>query len=227
MSGEADPPETVRLKIKRRDSPDAFPRWDELEVPLTEELTVLGALRAIGATARTRDGRDVTAPAFEGACSDESCGACTMLVNGRVAQACSVKVRDELDPIELRPLSRFSVVRDLIVDRAHMKEEMARAGALPAEDEALLARCLACGACLEACPSYGEQSPFVGAAAVHHARLAIERRGREIVDALAAPGGVSECGHAQNCVRVCPAELPLTTSLAEMMRATTRRLFGR
>lgn len=221
----------VQLKIKRQEHPDDFPRWDELEVSGAEELTVLGALQAIASAPITRDGRTVTRPAFsvEQACADQSCGACTMLVNGRVAQACSLRAGEEVQPIELRPLTKFPLVRDLIVDRARLAEDLARVGALPAADETLAARCLACAACLEACPSYSPQSRYVGAAVAHHARLALLARPTSapaILDTLDGPGGVADCGHAQNCISVCPAQLPLTTSLAELMRATTRRAFA-
>ena len=36
-------------------------------------------------------------------------------------------------------------------------------------------------------------------------------------------GGVSDCGNAQNCVKVCPKEIPLTESIAAMGRAVTVR----
>jgi len=40
-------------------------------------------------------------------------------------------------------------------------------------------------------------------------------------------GGVEDCGKAQNCVEVCPKEIPLVDSIAEIGRATTKRLlFG-
>jgi succinate dehydrogenase / fumarate reductase iron-sulfur subunit len=35
---------------------------------------------------------------------------------------------------------------------------------------------------------------------------------------LMEEGGVSECGNAQNCVAVCPKEIPLTESIALMGR---------
>jgi succinate dehydrogenase / fumarate reductase iron-sulfur subunit len=47
----------------------------------------------------------------------------------------------------------------------------------------------------------------------------------ERLDALMGPGGVAECGKAQNCVEVCPVSLPLDESIAAMARATTKRLF--
>ena len=39
--------------------------------------------------------------------------------------------------------------------------------------------------------------------------------------ALMGPGGVVDCGNAQNCVKVCPKEIPLTESIGAMGRAVT------
>jgi succinate dehydrogenase / fumarate reductase iron-sulfur subunit len=40
-------------------------------------------------------------------------------------------------------------------------------------------------------------------------------------------GGVADCGKAQNCVEVCPKDIPLVDSIAVVSRDTTKRLlFG-
>lgn len=41
------------------------------------------------------------------------------------------------------------------------------------------------------------------------------------LDALTAEGGVQICGNAQNCVKVCPKEIPLTTAIARVATAHT------
>ena len=43
----------------------------------------------------------------------------------------------------------------------------------------------------------------------------------ERLDALTGPGGIQACGNAQNCLAVCPKEIPLTTSIARAGRVTT------
>jgi succinate dehydrogenase / fumarate reductase iron-sulfur subunit len=43
----------------------------------------------------------------------------------------------------------------------------------------------------------------------------------ERLDLLLGPGGINDCGNAQNCVKVCPKEIPLTESIAAIGRATT------
>jgi succinate dehydrogenase / fumarate reductase iron-sulfur subunit len=42
------------------------------------------------------------------------------------------------------------------------------------------------------------------------------------LEALMGPGGLHECGNAQNCVRVCPKSIPLTDSIAAMGRQVTK-----
>jgi succinate dehydrogenase / fumarate reductase iron-sulfur subunit len=111
-----------------------------------------------------------------------------------------------------------------------------------------LSQCMSCGCCLEACPQYkkielerldGESDEefqkrkdaaydqaFIGAHAISQAMLFNNHpTGKNIagerLEALSGPGGVSTCGNAQNCVAVCPKEIPLTTSIARAGRATT------
>ena len=88
---------------------------------------------------------------------------------------------------------------------------------------------MTCGCCLEACPQVSASSPFVGPAAISQVRLfnlhpsgAMEADER--LDAVMGEGGVEDCGKAQNCVAVCPKEIPLVDSIASVGRATTRRL---
>ena len=43
----------------------------------------------------------------------------------------------------------------------------------------------------------------------------------ERLDAVTAEGGIQVCGNAQNCVKVCPKSIPLTTAIARVGRAAT------
>ena len=235
---------TVTLKIKRQDSADAPPRWEEFDVPWEEHLNLHAALMSIQRNPQTKDGKKTTPVVWDANCLEEVCGSCTMIVNGRVKQACSTLVDNEAQPIEVRPMTKYPLIRDLIVDRTRIFGDFKRVHAWVdidgthdlgpgpryspelAETRYALSRCMGCGCCLEACPNYGPQSQYIGAAPINQARLFnLHPSGamhcEERIEPLLAPGGIQDCGNSQNCVEVCPKEIPLTTSLADMMRAST------
>lgn len=240
----------VQLKILRQDNPDAKPRWEHFVVPLVPYMNVLSCLTEIRKKPIDVNGQTVAPITWDAACLEEVCGSCTMLINGKVRQACSAMVKDLAQPIELRPMTKFPVLRDLQVDRTKIFDNFKKAQAWveidgthdlgPGPKYSLelanlryeLSRCMACGCCLEVCPNFGPQSPFVGAATVNQVRLfnthpTGEMKKNQRIDILMEEGGIQDCGNAQNCVAACPQEIPLTTSLAEMMKSATRRmLFG-
>ena len=89
-----------------------------------------------------------------------------------------------------------------------------------------LSTCISCGCCLEACPQVNDKSPFIGPAAISQARLFnIHPIGKQDTDkrftTLMGEGGIGDCGNAQNCVKVCPKNIPLTESIAAIGRETT------
>ncbi|MDB4645037.1 succinate dehydrogenase iron-sulfur subunit [Rubripirellula sp.] len=111
-----------------------------------------------------------------------------------------------------------------------------------------LSQCMSCGCCADACPQYqkveltqdaGESDEafedrklesydeaFVGPHAISQAMLfnnhpTGKALASERMDAMMGPGGIQACGNAQNCVAVCPKEIPLTTSIARAGRAAT------
>ncbi|MBK1706168.1 succinate dehydrogenase iron-sulfur subunit [Halochromatium glycolicum] len=102
----------------------------------------------------------------------------------------------------------------------------------------LYSRCMSCGCCMAACPQFGPQfgsqfgpeASFVGPAPLAQVRLMnAHPTGRydkaERLHAIMADGGLSDCGNAQNCVRVCPKAIPLTTAIGELGRETTLQAF--
>jgi succinate dehydrogenase / fumarate reductase, iron-sulfur subunit len=246
---------TVRLKIRRQDGPDQKEtrRWEEFAVPHQPHMNVISALMEIQKNPKTVDGKNVAPVAWDCSCLEEVCGACTMNINGRVRQACSALI-DQLAPkgetIVLEPMSKFPLVRDLCVDRQRMFDDMRRVrawvetdgtydlGAGPRESSEAqeerypLSRCMTCGCCVEACPQYGTGLDFMGPFALNLVRLfnahptgAMHKNAR--LDAVMGPGGVGDCGKAQNCAEVCPKEIPLIDSISVVARETSKRmLFG-
>jgi succinate dehydrogenase / fumarate reductase iron-sulfur subunit len=89
-----------------------------------------------------------------------------------------------------------------------------------------LSTCMTCGCCVEACPQVNTHSTFMGAALIGQVRLfnlhpigGMQKAKR--LDVMMGPGGISGCGNAQNCVRVCPKKIPLTDAIAAIGRDTT------
>ena len=241
-NGESD--RQVVIRIRRQDGPDKPERWEEFAVPHRDNLNIIACLQYIAANPLTTDGRATTPPVWDSGCLEEVCGACTMVINGKVRQSCSALV-DKLDqPITLEPMTKFPVVRDLWVDRSRLFDDLKRVkawvpidgtydlGSGPAISQELqeerypLSRCISCGCCLEACPQYTPANNFVGAAVISQVRLFNDHpigkalKG-ERLEAMMEPGGVADCGKAGNCVEVCPKQIPLLESIAAVQRQAT------
>src|SRR5881409_138414 len=239
----------VAVRIKRQASPKDGPRWEEFSLKWRPSMNVIICLRDIAENPVTRDGKKTTPVSYDSNCLEEICGSCAMLINGKARMACSALV-DKLDkPIRLEPLSKFPVIRDLSVDRSVLFENLKRVKAwvpvdgtydlgsgprvtMEAQEEAYpLSRCISCCICMEVCPQFNEHTGFVGAATISQVRLfnthptgaALKR---ERLAALMGDGGIQECGYAQNCVEVCPKDIPLTRSIAEVGGAVMKQAIG-
>lgn len=270
----------INVRILRQDGPGQPSYWERHQIDYEENMNVISVLQRIAANATTVEGNRVSPVAWDCGCLEEVCGSCTMVINGRVRQSCSALVDRLLEEggseIELRPMTKFPVIRDLMVDRSRLFRSLERVQAwVPVdsyydmgpgprqsrdeqEESYPLSQCMSCGCCLEACPQYqkieiqrrpGETDQefeerklkaydhaFLGAAAISQAVLfnsnpTGKSLKEERMQALSGPGGVHACGNAQNCVAVCPKEIPLTTSIGKAGRAATvhwlKKLFDR
>jgi succinate dehydrogenase / fumarate reductase iron-sulfur subunit len=263
--------DSLIFRIARQDGPHAPRYWQSFAVPRTPGMNVISALQAIAANPVPLGSHDpVTPVVWDCNCLEEVCGACTMVINGQVRQACSAIVdrldRTDAGEIELEPMSKFPVVRDLFVDRSRMFRGLSRVrGWIPVDgyydaghgplqspetqEEAYpLSQCMTCGCCMEACPQYtkvevhrelgetdGEfqarrvaafDTQFIGPAVISQAVLfnahpTGQMNKSERLEALMEMGGITDCGNAQNCVKVCPKNIPLTRSIARAGRDTT------
>jgi succinate dehydrogenase / fumarate reductase, iron-sulfur subunit len=243
------PPKTVLLKIRRQANPDSSPYWEEFALPWKKHMNVISALMDIAANPVTRQGDGTTPITYDSNCLEEVCGSCAMLINGKAHMACSALVENLEQPIRLEPFSKFPIIRDLAVDRSVLFQNLARVKAWipidgtydlgsgprmspPEQEQAYpYSRCISCCCCMEVCPQFNESTGFVGAAAIGQVRLfnthptgAMMKHER--LAALMGDGGIQECGYAQNCVEICPKDIPLTTAIAEVGRAVMRQAIG-
>ena len=167
---------TIPVRVLRQDAPGQESYWERHDVPWEPNMNVISVLQKVAAIARSQDGRPVAPVAWDCNCLEEVCGSCTMLINGRTRMACSALVdrvlEEHPDGIELRPMSKFPVVRVLVVDRRRLVHSLERVKAwVPVDDsfdhgpgprispeeqeEAYpLSECMSCGCCLEACPQF-------------------------------------------------------------------------
>ncbi len=177
-ANQSSKPSSFEVRILRQDGPGQPGRWERHQITYEPNLNVISVLQKVATQATTVDGKTTTPVAWDCNCLEEVCGACTMLVNGRTRQACSALVDQLLEEnpnsLELRPMSKFPVVRDLVVDRNRMFRALERVKAWipvdgygdrgPGPREAQdtqqvrypLSECMTCGCCVEACPQFAK-----------------------------------------------------------------------
>jgi succinate dehydrogenase / fumarate reductase iron-sulfur subunit len=223
--------------------------WEEFEFACKKQANVISSLLEIQKNPVNRKGEKVTPVAWESGCLEEVCGSCSMLINGRPRQACTAIIDNLIaesgsSVITLAPFSKFPLVRDLVVDRSSMFENLKKVAAWvevdsssdtgfgpkisQAKQEVMyqLATCMTCGCCVESCPQVNDRSSFMGPAVIGQVRffnihpVAGMQKAKRL-HTMMAPGGIAGCGNAQNCVQVCPKKIALTDAIASIGRDTT------
>jgi succinate dehydrogenase / fumarate reductase, iron-sulfur subunit len=241
---------TIQVTVLRQKDPDSTPYEEVFDVPYKPRMNVISVLMEIQANPVNTKRERVAPVAWDQACLEEVCGSCTVRVNGKVRQACSALIdtvttlQGGIRRLHLAPMSKFPTVRDLVVDRSQMFETLKKvqawipidgtydlgAGQRMSQKEQQLAyhfsQCMTCGCCVEACPQVSEKSSFIGPQALGQVRLFNSHptgklNAEDRLEAISGDDGIASCGNAQNCVQVCPKEIPLTRAIAELNRDTT------
>jgi succinate dehydrogenase / fumarate reductase iron-sulfur subunit len=247
---------SISVKVKRQDAPDQPAYWQTFKVPYRPRLNVIAVLQEIQRNPVTTENKTVAPPVWDCNCLEEVCGACTMLVNGKVRQSCSALIDDTHGrpgvgrDIVLEPMQKYPVVRDLFVDRQRIFDALKKAKAWVPTDGShnlgpgprygedvqqwryKLSECMSCGCCMEACPQYLNGGDFIGAAIMGQIELFNSHptgalNADERTSSAMGKGGVMDCGNAQNCVEVCPKGIPLTEAIAVLARRSTKLMFKR
>jgi succinate dehydrogenase / fumarate reductase, iron-sulfur subunit len=231
----------VIVRVKRQAGPETPTRWEEFAIEWRPAINVIVCLQDIAERPTTRDGQETTPVSYESNCLEEVCGSCAMVINGKAKMACTALVDALEQPIRIEPLTKFPVVRDLVVDRSFLFQSLKkveawvpidgtydlgvgpRLSAAQQEKAYPLSRCISCGNCLEVCPQVNKHNEFMGAAIISQVRLfnmhptgAMHANDR--LEAMLGRGGVADCANSQNCAHVCPKHIPLTESIAEVNR---------
>ncbi len=226
--------------------------WEEFEFDRHPQANIISSLMEIQKRPINKQGKETTPVAWEQGCLEEVCGSCSMLVNGRPRQGCTALIEPYIaethsTTITLAPFTKFRLIRDLVVDRTKMFDALKKIRGwvsvdgtqdtgqfgppiAPEVQEAMyvLSTCMTCGCCSESCPQVNAKSEFMGPAAMSQIRYFdanptghMEKSERMRV--ALGDEGIANCGNAQNCVRVCPKNIPLTESLALIGREASKQ----
>ncbi|HSE00282.1 MAG TPA: succinate dehydrogenase iron-sulfur subunit [Burkholderiales bacterium] len=166
---------------------------------------------------------------FRRSCREGVCGSDAMSINGRNGLACITRISDLKEPVELRPLPSFPVIRDLVVDMTLFFKQYHSVRPYLINDEPApekehlqspedrdkldgLYECILCACCTSQCPSsWWNPDKFVGPAGLLQAyRFIIDSRDRatqERLDDLNDPYRLFRCRSIMNCTEVCPRGL--------------------
>lgn len=162
-------------------------------------------------------------------CREGVCGSDAININGRNGLACITPIHDLKEPVVLRPLPSFPVIRDLVVDMTQFfrqyqsikpylindepQPEHERLQS-PQEREKLdgLYECILCACCSSQCPSFWwNPEKFVGPAGLLQAcRFIVDSRDRateQRLDDLNDAYRLFRCRTIMNCTEVCPKGL--------------------
>ncbi len=181
---------------------------------------------------------------FRRSCAHGVCGSDAMLINGRNRLACKVRVDQLGRRISVAPMPGFGVVKDLVVDMEDffgkyrsVQPFLITDQPVPAgerlqspEDRARYddtTKCILCGACTSACPSFWAKPSFVGPAAIVNAhRFIFDSRddgADERLEILADADGVWRCRTIFNCTDACPRGIKITKAILEVSSAIMER----
>ena len=202
----------------------------ELDVEKTQGLKLLTVLEMLKEKDQTLTLRR--------SCREGVCGSDGMNINGTNGLACVTSVADLKEPIVLRPLPGFPVIRDLVVDMTQFYEQYEKVQPYLQNDETPPARerlqtpeeraeldglyeCILCACCSSSCPSFWwNPDKFVGPAGLLQAYRFIadsrdSHKTQRLKD-LGDPYSVFRCRGIMNCVHVCPKGLNPTRAIGKI-----------
>jgi succinate dehydrogenase / fumarate reductase iron-sulfur subunit len=229
----------VQLRILRFDPDrDAASHWEEYVVPAEPSDRVLDLLHQVK---WFQDG----SLTFRRSCAHGVCGSDAMLINGRNRLACEYLVKDAGQRITVEPVRGSPVVKDLLIDLDGFWEKYRSVMPYLVNDDVPedgkerrqseeerdrfedTSKCILCGACTTACPSFWANPDYVGPAAIVNAHRFIfdsrDHATEERLEIMADADGVWRCRTIFNCVEACPRGINITRAIMEVTRQIESR----
>ena len=229
----------VQLRILRFDPDrDTAAHWEEYVVPAEPSDRVLDLLHQVK---WYQDG----SLTFRRSCAHGVCGSDAMLINGRNRLACEFLVKDAGQRTTVEPVRGSPVVKDLLIDmdgfwekyrsvmpylvNDEVPEDGKERRQSPEERERFedTSKCILCGACTTACPSFWANPDYVGPAAIVNAHRFIfdsrDHATEERLEIMADADGVWRCRTIFNCVEACPRGINITRAIMEVTRQIETR----
>lgn len=228
----------LTLKIWRQKNPREKGRFVTYTMDdVNPEMSMLECLDVLNETLIQRGEEPV---AFDHDCREGICGSCGFMINGvahgpeRATTVCQLTMRHFKDGeslvIEPWRAAAFPLIKDLVVNRRAFDHIIAAGGYISVstgqapDGNAILvgketadramdaAACIACGACVAACPN-ASAALFTGAKIAHLGTLPQgapekDRRALHMVAQMNAEG-FGNCTSIGECTGVCPKEIPL------------------
>ncbi|MDA2935173.1 succinate dehydrogenase/fumarate reductase iron-sulfur subunit [Acidobacteria bacterium AH-259-D05] len=234
---------TISITVTRYNpekGPEPYPQ--SYAIPYREDMVVLDALNYI------KDHMDGSLT-FRWSCRMGVCGSCGMMVNGTPKLTCAAFLRDYYPgEIQVGPLENFPVIRDLVIDMddfmnklQEIKPWIIRPEEKPVEQGEYLqsphelnlyrqfSMCINCMICYSACPVYGNDSSFIGPAAIalaHRYDMDSRDEGQdERAEIIGSHQGIWECTFVGECSQVCPKNVDPAAAIQRSKVQLTKDYF--
>lgn len=230
---------TLTLKIWRQKNSQDKGSLETYKLPAIDtDMSFLEMLDVLNEQL-TKEGKEPVA--FDHDCREGICGTCGAVVNGQAhgplaaTTLCQLHMRHfkDNDTITIEPWrgKGFPVIKDLVVDRSSFDRIMASGGFISVKtgsapeanstpipkDHAELAMdaasCIACGACVAACPNASAML-FVAAkvsqlALLPQGKIEAKRRVKNMVEQMDKEG-FGNCSNEYECEAACPKSISVS-----------------
>ena len=243
----------LTLNIWRQAAPGVAGKMETYQVEdISEDMSFLEMLDELN---ENLIAQGIEPIAFDSDCREGICGMCGLMINGQahgpeVTTTCQLHMRSFKDgeTITVEPwrADAFPVIKDLVVDRSAFDRIIQAGGYIsvntgaapdahatpvpkPNADRAFdAATCIACGACVAACPNASGML-FMGAKITHLGELPQGQAERDarVVNMVAQHDaeGFGGCTNIGECAASCPKEIPL--DVISQLNTDLRKASGR